>query len=68
MSELNLGYKTGCDDYCPILHKCVKYRLEPNEVVKLSAVVDSWEKNKKAMDFFTSIGRLVIKFRGSAYG
>ena len=57
-----------CDDYCPLLKKCIKYRLEPDEIVKLSAVVDGWEKNKKAMDFFSSVGRMVIKFRGSAYG
>jgi len=64
MTELN----PDCDEYCPILHRCIKYRLEPDEVAKLSLVVDSWEKNKKAMAFFSSIGRMVLKFRGSAYG
>ena len=57
-----------CNDYCPLLHKCVKYRLEPDEVVKLSTLVDTWEKNKTAMDFFASVGRMVLKFRGSAHG
>ena len=57
-----------CDDYCPLLHRCVKYRLDPSEVVKLSQLVDGWEKNKKAMDFFASIGRMVLKFRGTAHG
>ncbi len=57
-----------CDDFCPILHKCIKYRLEPDEVVKLSALVDSWEKNKKAMEFYSAVGRIVLKFRGSSHG
>jgi hypothetical protein len=64
MTDLN----KPCDDYCPLLHKCIKYRLEPDEIIKLAAVVNSWEENKKAMDFFSSLGRMVIKFRGSAYG
>ena len=57
-----------CDDFCPILHKCIKYRLEPDEVVKLSHLVDTWEKNKKAMEFYSSVGRIVLKFRGAARG
>ena len=57
-----------CDDSCPLLKKCVKYRLESVEVVKLAALVSEWEKNKKSMDFFASVGRFVVKMRGSAYG
>jgi len=57
-----------CDDSCPLLKKCIKYRLEPEEVVKLAALVDQWQANKTAMDFFSTVGRAVMKFRGSAYG
>ena len=57
-----------CDDSCPLLKKCVKYRLEPDEVVKLAALVNEWEKNKKSMEFFASVGRFVAKMRGSANG
>jgi hypothetical protein len=58
----------GCDDSCPLLKKCVKYRLEPEEVVKLATLVSEWEKNKKSIDFFASVGRFVMKMRGTAYG
>ena len=59
---------TLCDDSCPLLKKCVKYRLEPEEVVKLSSLIDSWEQNKSSMMFFASVGRFVMKMRGSAHG
>jgi hypothetical protein len=57
-----------CDDSCPLLKKCVKYRLEPDEVVKLARLINDWENNKPAMDFFASVGRMVLKLRGSANG
>ena len=57
-----------CDDSCPLLKKCVKYRLEPDEVVKLAALVNDWERNKKSIDFFASVGRFVVKMRGGASG
>ena len=57
-----------CDDSCPLLKKCVKYRLEPDEVVKLAALVNDWERNKKSMEFFAQVGRFVMKMRGSANG
>jgi len=55
-------------DFCPLLHKCVKFRLEPDEVIKLETLVNSWEKNKKLMDFYSSVGRIVLKFRKAANG
>jgi hypothetical protein len=58
----------NCDDSCPLLKKCVKYRLEPDEVIKLAQLINNWENNKKAMDFFASVGRMVLKFRGTAHG
>jgi hypothetical protein len=57
-----------CDDSCPLLKKCVKYRLEPEEVVKLALLVNEWEKNKKSMEFFAAVGRFVVKMRGSING
>ena len=65
MSSQNLDM---CEDYCPLLKKCVKYRLEPDEVVKLSALVDTWERNQDAMAFFSKVGRVVMKFREAAHG
>ena len=61
------GHEQGAE-FCPLLHKCVKFRLEPDEVIKLEALVNSWEKNKKTMDFFSSVGRIVLKFRKAANG
>lgn len=58
----------NCDDSCPLLHKCVKYRLEHDEVEKLAALVNEWEKNKKSMAFFAAVGRFVVKMRGTAHG
>lgn len=57
-----------CDDSCPLLKKCVKYRLEPEEVVKLALLVNGWEKDKKSMEFFAAVGRFVVKMRGSVNG
>lgn len=67
-SNCMLPENTSCDDSCPLLKKCIKYRMEPEDVAKLAVMVTEWENNKKSMDFFSSIGRLVIKFRGTAYG
>jgi hypothetical protein len=62
------GPISNCDDTCPLLKKCVKYRLEPHEVVKLATLINDWEVNKPAMDFFSSIGKMVLKLRGAAHG
>lgn len=60
-----MGIEHECDDSCPLLKKCIKYRLQPEEVIKLAALVNDWERNKTTLDFFAQVGRFVMKMRGS---
>ncbi len=52
-----------CDDACPLLGKCIKYRMAPEDLIKLEQIVTAWERDKTAIQFFASVGRLVQKLR-----
>jgi len=67
MAEVPNTPSESCD-YCPILHRCVKYRMAPADLLKLEAILEKWDTNKTGVALLVKFGRLVQKLRGPGNG
>jgi len=51
------------DESCPLLVKCVKYRIDESEQHQLAEMINFWESQMPAIQFLKKLGELVATFR-----
>lgn len=57
-----------CDDSCPVMGVCLKYRLKLEDLHKLEQLIQDYSENKSSYKFAAFVGNLVKKMRKTANG